>query len=105
MSEEIFMNRKVINVELTALDEKTDLLQFKFDDNVLAVNLNSPLCQNDLKAVFVRLLQMLIENDVSLEFYHADDYSRKMYIEVCKEYINDLNRELTVVKDRILKEI
>ena len=105
MSEEIFMNRKVINVELTALDEKTDLLQFKFDDNVLAVNLNSPLCQNDLKAVFVRLLQMLIENDVSLEFYHADDYSRGMYIEVCKEYINDLNRELTVVKDKILKEI
>lgn len=105
MSEEISMNRKAIEVVLLAADEETDLLRFKFEDNPLDVNLNSPVCQNELKAVFVRLLQMLIENDVYLEFNHADDYGRGMYIEVCEEYIKDLNRELASAKEKIYKEM
>ena len=105
MSEEISMNRKVIEVVLLAAGEETDLLRFKFEDNPLDVNLNSSVCQNELKAVFVRLLQMLIENDVYLEFNHADDYGRGMYIEVCEEYIRDLNRELASAKEKIHKEI
>ena len=48
---------------------------------------------------------MLIENDVCLEFSHAEDYSRGMYIEVCEEYVNDLNRELESVKEKIRKEM
>ncbi len=105
MSEEISMNRKAIEVVLLAADEETDLLRFKFENNPLDVNLNSPVCQNELKAVFVRLLQMLIENDVYLEFSHADDYGRGLYIEVCDEYIKDLNRELESAKDKIYKEM
>ena len=105
MSEEISMNQKAIEVVLLAADEETDLLRFKFEDDPLYVNLNSPICQNELKAVFVRLLQMLIENDVYLEFNHADDYGRGMYIEVCEEYIRDLNRELASAKEKIHKEM
>ena len=105
MSEEISMNQKAIEVVLLAADEETDLLRFKFEDDPLDVNLNSPICQNELKAVFVRLLQMLIENDVYLEFNHADDYGRGMYIEVCEEYIRDLNRELASAKEKIHKEM
>ena len=105
MSEEISMNQKAIEVVLLAADEETDLLRFKFEDDPLDVNLNSPICQNELKAVFVRLLQMLIENDVYLEFNHADDYGRGMYIEVCEEYVRDLNRELASAKEIIHKEI
>ena len=105
MSGETSMNRKAIEVELLAGDETEDLLRFKFEGNPLDVNLNSPLCQNELKAVFVRLLQMIIENDVYLEFNHADDYGRQMYIEVCEEYIKDLNRELASSKELIRKEM
>ncbi len=105
MNEEISMNQKTIKVELLAADDEKDLLRFKFEDNPLDVNLNSPLCQNELKAVFVCLLQMLIENDVCLEFSKADDYCREMYIEVCEEYVKDLNRELASVKEKIRKEI
>lgn len=105
MSGETSMNRKAIEVALLARDETTDILRFKFDGNPLDVNLNSPLCQNELKAVFVRLLQMIIENDVCLEFTHADDYGRQMYIEVCEEYIRDLNRELASSKELICKEM
>ena len=105
MSEEISMNLKAIEVTLLATDKETDLLRFKFEEKYLDVNLNSPLCQNELKAVFVSLLQILIESDVRLEFTPSDDYGRKMYVEVCEEYIKDLNRELTTVKERIRDEI
>ncbi len=105
MSEEISMNQKTIDVVLLAGDKETDILRFEFEDNPLDVNLNSPLCQNELKTVFVRLLQMIIENDVYLEFNHADDYGRGMYIEVCEEYIRDLNRELASAKEKIHKEM
>ena len=105
MNEEISMNLKALEVVLLALDEETDILRFKFENNPMDVNLNSPFCQNELKVVFVRLLQMLIENDVCLEFSHAEDYSRGMYIEVCEEYVNDLNRELESVKEKIRKEM
>ena len=105
MSEEISMNQKAIEVVLLAADEETDLLRFKFEDTPLDVNLNSPLCQNELKTVFVRLLQLIIDNDVYLKFSHADDYGRGLYIEVCEEYVKDLNRELASAKEKIRKEL
>ena len=105
MSEKIYMNQNIVNVELLALDEDKDILRFKFEDEQLDVNLNSSLCQNDLKAVFVRLIQMLLEGDVYLQFSPEDDYNRRMYIEVCEEYIKDLNRELVSTKDKIVNEL
>ena len=46
-----------------------------------------------------------VEYDVYLEFNYADDYGRAMYIEVCEEYVNDLNRELISAEEIICKEI
>ncbi len=105
MSEKIYMNQNIVNVELLALDEDKDILRFKFEDEQIDVNLNSSLCQNDLKAVFVRLIQMLLEGDVYLQFSPEDDYNRRMYIEVCEEYIKDLNRELVSTKEKIVNEL
>ncbi len=105
MSEKIYMNQNIVYVELFALDEDKDILRFKFEDEQIDVNLNSSLCQNDLKAVFVRLIQMLLEGDVYLQFSPEDDYNRRMYIEVCEEYIKDLNRELVSTKEKIVNEL
>lgn len=99
------MNQNIVNVELLALNEDKDILRFKFEDEQIDVNLNSSLCQNDLKAVFVRLIQMLLEGDVYLQFSPEDDYNRRMYIEVCEEYIKDLNRELVSTKEKIVNEL
>ena len=107
MNEETYMNQKVIEVEVELLSrgEDADLLRFGFEENPLEVNLNSPSCQSELKAIFVRLLQMLIENEVNLVLHPATDYGRTMYIEVCEEYIKDLNRELASAKDKISVEL
>ena len=101
MKGEIFMNPKIIKVELLELDSDTDVLRFQFIDEPIDVNLNSQDCQNSLKIVFSTLLNTLVKDDFSLELEVSEGYSRGMYIEVCTEYINDLNRELNEIKEEL----
>ncbi|MGN8636946.1 hypothetical protein, partial [Eubacterium pyruvativorans] len=102
---ETSMNQKIIDVELKSLEDDTDILEFQYEDNPLPVNLNSDATQNELKAVFERLLQELMLNDVALHFKYAEAYKRGMFIEVCEEYVKDLNRELKNVKERLLENM
>ena len=101
------MNQKVIDVTLTVLSDK-DVLVFGLDDehpDEFVVNLNNPNSQNELKAVFSQLLQTILEAEVLLRFVIAPGYSKNLYKDVCKEYIDDLNRELSQIKAVISKEI
>ena len=101
------MNQKVIEVKLTALSD-LDVLIFGLDEaqpDEYIVDLNNANSQNELKQVFSRLLQMLIEEDISLKYTIVPGYRKELYKEVCKEYIDDLNRELSQVKASIDKEI
>ena len=101
------MSQKMIDVELTVFSE-ADVLIFRLDDehpDEYVVNLNSSSSQNELKKVFSKLLQMLLEEDVLLKYSIAPGYSKGLYKEVCKEYIDDLNRELLQVKESMHSEI
>lgn len=106
MKEGIYMNQKIIKVELCAVDSDIDLLRFHIDeDNIMDVNLNDSSCQNSLKKVFSALLEKMIAQDIKLEYQVSIGYERKMYIEVCKEYIDDINRELLEMADKLRHEI
>ena len=105
MKGRIFMNQKILTVELLEVDSDRDVLRFKFDDAVLDVNLNSATCQNDLKAVFVKLLQQLLDNEITLNLNYDETYRKGLYKEVCEEYIKDLNRELLSVKGKMQQEL
>ena len=101
------MNQKVIEVKLTVLSD-IDVLIFGLDEEqpeAYVVNLNSADSQNELKKVFSHLLQMLIETDIYLKYTIAPGYSKGLYKDVCKEYIDDLNRELSQVRANMEKEI
>lgn len=99
------MKPEAIKVELIAPDPDTDILSFYVDDQPIDVNLNSAECQSSLKDVFAALLKLLIYSDINLELSVGEEYKRVMYVEVCTEYINDLNRELADVKDELRKEL
>lgn len=100
------MNRKVISVELSASKTDSDILRFHFDDdNISDIDLNSPNCQNDIKEVFLKLLKLVIQYDVSLELTILDGYTRVLYKEVCTEYIKDISRELSDVTNVIRREM
>jgi len=94
------VEKKRIDVVLTNIDEN-DVLIFQLDNDNFekySVNLNSSTSQMQLKEVFAKLLELLIEIDIELELKIAEGYSKGLYKDVCKEYIGDLNRELTQVK-------
>lgn len=105
MKGEIFMKQETINVELMELSPDDDILRFHVEGESLDVNLNSAECQNSLKNVFSTLLRFLIHSDINLELSYNTEYKRIMYVEVCKEYIKDLNRELASIKDEIRAEL
>lgn len=107
MKGRVFMSQRVIDVTLTVLSD-VDVLVFGLDDKKqydYTVNLNSATSQNELKNVFSRLLQLLLQEDIILNLVIDKDYGKGLYKDVCREYINDLNRELTQVKASLIKEI
>ena len=94
------MSQKVIEVKLTVLSD-VDVLIFGLDEEqpeAYTVNLNSADSQNELKKVFSLLLQMLLEEDISLKYIIAPGYSKGLYKDVW-------NRELSQVKTNMEKEI
>ena len=94
----IFMNQesKVINVYLEKRENK-DYLVFGFEE-VAEVCLNDDESQNNLKSIFVKLLTEITKNPVELQFLEKPEYKTGLYIDVCKEYIKDLNKEITNVR-------
>lgn len=101
------MNQRTIDVVLTVSGE-IDVLVFCLDEeqpDAYTVNLNSTTSQNELKEVFAKLLQLLLSEDISLKLIIAEGYSKGLYKDVCKEYIEDLNRELVKVKESIKQEL
>lgn len=94
---------KVINVHLEKR-EKKDYLIFDFEE-VAEVCLNNDESQNDLKSIFVKLLAEVIENPVELEFTDNAEYKTGLYIDVCKEYIKDLNKEIMSVRKNMPEKL
>ena len=103
MKEGIFMNQEIIKATLLEQDD-IDILRFEFDEE-LDIDLNSPECQTSLKRLFTLILEETLYRNILIELEIQDGYSRGMYIEVCEEYIKDLNRELREVTEIIKKEI
>ncbi len=97
MRERISMNREemIINVHLEQ-EEMIDYLVFEFDQPK-KVNLNEESNQNQLKEVFIDILSRMVSNKVKIVFVDNEEYRVGLYIDVCKEYIKDLNREINNV--------
>ena len=101
------MNQKQIEVLLTVVGE-SDVLNFRLDQekpDEYVVNLNSDTSQSELKKVFSKLLELIIENDVKLVLKIAEGYSKVLYMDVCTVYIDDLNREISSVAESVRKDV
>lgn len=101
------MNQKQIEVLLTVVGE-SDVLNFILDQekpDEYVVNLNSDTSQSELKKVFSKLLELIIENDVKLVLKIAEGYSKVLYMDVCTVYIDDLNREISSVAESVRKDV
>ncbi|MBQ3603614.1 MAG: hypothetical protein IJA02_07230 [Clostridia bacterium] len=100
------MNQIVINVQLTVIGEE-DVLVFAIDEenpDKYIISLNSPNNQSEIKKVFSKILEMLFDNDITLQLQIADGYSKGLYKDVCEEYINELQKEISEVKEQLIKQ-
>lgn len=90
------MNQE-IKVELTVLGDQ-DVLIFHLNDEEkpegYIVYLNSDESQNDLKNVFLTIIEMLKNVFIKLKLEIVPNYSKALYKEVFTEYIADLNAEI-----------
>lgn len=100
------MNQTEIKVQLTVIGDE-DVLVFLLDDekpNEYIVSLNNANNQTDIKRVFTKILEMLFDNDIALTFEIAEGYSKGLYKDVCSEYVNELQKEISAVKEQLIKE-
>lgn len=96
------MNQEIkkIVVELKKCND-SDILEFCIEDKKYPINLNNEDSQNDLKNVFCVLLENMIESTIELKLEINKNYKSGLFIDVCTEYIKELNREIKQVKDKI----
>lgn len=101
------MNQRIIKVQLTVISD-VDVLIFHLDSEKpeqYIVDLNNSSSQSSLRHVFSKLLNILVEENIKLELEIDKDYRKGLYKDVCAEYIDDLNRELVLVRERIIQEL
>lgn len=100
------MNQVKIKVELGVIGEE-DVLKFYIpNSDGYNVSLNSSESNEELKVVFSSILKLLLENDdIVLDYCEVDGYSKGLYKDVCKEYVDALNEEIKNVKNNILKDL
>lgn len=94
---------KIIKVYLES-QAKEDYMIFGFE-NEMKVCMNNENCQNELKSIFSILLQELVNQPIKLEYEERKEYKTGLYIDVCTEYIKDLNREITNVRNNFPEKL
>lgn len=92
-----------IDVYLEIYEEK-DVMVFDMK-TPLRVSLNDVDSQNELKKVFVEILSLMPKNKINLTYKENQKYKSGLYIDVCREYVKELNREIKNVARSMPKEI
>ena len=93
------------------LEEKDskDVLVFQVDQEShskeFVVNLNEPNGQNVFMDVFAVILKMLEKEEIEFRLKIADGYSRVLFKDVCKEYVESLNAEIRNMHAKIHDEL
>ena len=108
MKENTSMSQEVISVKLAKREEQ-DILIFDLpsEENPegLLVDLNSEQGQADLKVVFTALLEKMLKAKISLKYSIDEGYSVALYKDVCKDYVEALDKEIKKVYDTMRTEL
>lgn len=94
---------KIIKVHLETRN-KVDVMVFNFDEEK-TVSMNDENCQTELKSVFSTLLSELIIQPIKLQYEEKSEFKKPLYIDVCTEYVKELNREINTVRKTIPEKI
>lgn len=96
-------NNKVI-VNLRECDGK-DILEFKLsEDNNMRIDLNNK-DQTDLRKLFYAIINKAMSESFEFDLHVESDYNKNLYIDISKEYIKQLNNELSKIIESIPEDL
>ena len=80
--------------DILTLDLKNESVEIDFNNNE----------QNYLREVFYSIIENVLEEDFEFEYRTADNYEKKLYIEIAQEYIKQLNSEMRSIKEEAQRD-
>lgn len=80
--------------DVLTLDLKNESVEIDFNNND----------QNYLREVFYSIIENVLEEDFEFEYRTADNYEKKLYIEIAQEYIKQLNSEMRSIKEEAQRD-
>jgi len=80
--------------DVLTLDLKNESVEIDFNNNE----------QNYLREVFYSIIENVLEEDFEFEYRTADNYEKKLYIEIAQEYIKQLNSEMRSIKEEAQRD-
>ncbi|MGI6127972.1 MAG: hypothetical protein ACOYEF_13640 [Planifilum sp.] len=93
-----------IQAKVVKVDNDDEALRFFINDKGLDVLLTKRDGINGLRAVYEALLEEVIEDNVSIELMDKDKDATAMYHDVCREYIQLLNNDLTSARQEVVEK-
>ena len=96
---------KEIKVTVLSPADNEEAMRFIFPNaDKIDVSLTGSNGNVQLKYVFEAILAIQMDDDVTVSFEPTNGYGNGMYIQVCKAYVESLQRELDQVRSLIVSE-
>ena len=92
-----------IKMTATVNDEGNDVFRL-LDGDGIDVEVTGNKGVEQLKQLFNRLLNLMLVEEVTVEFEPTTGYGNKMYEDVCREYVGVLETELVKAREKLVAE-
>lgn len=89
-----------INVILVE-SEGRNLLRFEIMDISVDIDLNSEE-QDSLRTLFNKVLNVVVKEEVTFKLTISENYNNVLFKEIAAEYIEQLNTEVKLIRDKWL---
>lgn len=72
----------------------------------VTINLNNEAtCQDEMKALFLSIVELMLDYDVSIEFIEDKEYPRKFISDAMSSFVADLSSEILTVKASMVSDL
>lgn len=95
------MTAQTINAKLFVNAEGHNLLEFEFASGSKSLDLDDETNESQIKSLFASLLSEMVNSKITIRADIPETREHDLYGEVCKEYIDQLNSEISRIKPRL----
>lgn len=101
--------KAIILFEVSDVDDE-DILSVDLSscgkDNPISINLNNDAtCQDEMKALFLSIVEAMLDYDISIEFTENEEYPRAFIYDAMSSFVADLTNEIATVKASIASDL